>query len=270
MQKTSTLLLAVVGLCAPMNAQVPGKPNPAGAAPAAAAPAGIVLSRDWAGAVTMGAGGQAAKMDDLRFLLSDYGTPEADVAPHPNVVVYDGPPMDPSLGDNCRITYLMPLDQAEKLLMKDKGMASHAKAVAAGFPDGLQVHTYDIKFGHYNRLTIVTDSARPMPQVVSMQFKNERENWHPLFFKKIVRDWHTYDYINARNRAQPKINITQRVNDQRAKQHNIVINMAFGESPKDGKDWLQIAYRPSETSTWYLPEPMIKLILFSLSKQLGK
>jgi len=254
-----------------MNAQVPGKPNPAGGAkPAASAAAGIMLSRDWAGGVTMGAGGQTAKLDDLRFLLSDYGTPSDDVGPHPEAVVYDGPPMDPSLGDNCRITYLMPLDQAERLLMKDKGMASHAKAVAPGFPDGLQVHTYDIKFGHFNRLTIMTDMARPMPQVVSMQFKNERENWHALSFKRIERDWHTYDYINARNRAQPKINITQRVNDQRAKQHNIVINIAFGDSPKNGSEWIQVAYRPSETSVWYLPEPMIKLILYSLSKQLGR
>ncbi len=266
MKPTFSLACALLGLglfsSAPQQTQA--------APPAAAATGGIVLSRDWAGGVTMGSGGQTAKLDDLRFLLTNYGTADADVAPHPDVTVYDGPPMDPSLGESCHIPYLMPLDQAEKALLKGTGMASHGKAVAPGLPDGLLVHSYDVKFGHYNRLTILTDNAKPQPQVVGLQLKNERENWHPLHWKEIVRDWHTYDYINARNRGQPKIQINTRVDDKRAKGHYVVVNISFGGSPSTGSSWVQIAYRPSETTTWYIPEPMIKLILFTLSKQIGR
>ena len=124
-------------------------------------------------------GGQSGKIDDLVALLSGYGTPEADVAPHPDTVVYEGPVMDGP--GACRIMYLTPLVEAEKMLFtKGKGMASGGKAVAPGFPDGLFLHQYEVKVSFYNRLTIVTDCAKPQEQVVSMQLKNERENWHPM------------------------------------------------------------------------------------------
>ena len=35
-------------------------------------------------------------------------------------------------------------------------------------------------------------------------------------------------------------------------------------------NWWKIGYRPNETSTWYVPEPLIKLILYCISKQSRK
>ncbi len=220
--------------------------------------------------VTQGSGGQTNKMDDLRALLSGYGAPEADTGPHPEATAYEGPPMSPELGKHCRIPYLMPLDQAEKILFKSRSLVSGSKAVAPGFPDGLFLHNYDIKFGNYNRLTIMADSAKPQQQVVCLLFKNERENWHPIHFKEVPRNWHTYDYVNARNRGQPRIAIHTRVHDLRGKGRYIVVNTAFGVPPPSPPGWVRVAYRPTETSTWYLPEPMIKLILHSLSRQMGR
>src|SRR5260370_41874355 len=112
--------------------------------------------------------------------------------------------MDSGLSQNCRITYLMRLPQAEALLFKSRGIATVSRAVAPGFPDGLFLHTYDVKAGIYNRLSIVTDSRHPVQQVVTLELKAEGTNWYPPSppFKKIGRDWHTFDYVNAENRGQ--------------------------------------------------------------------
>jgi hypothetical protein len=232
---------------------------------------GISLAGSWDRATAESRGGQSGKIDDLVALLSSYGTPEADTAAHPDVVVYEGPVMDGP--GACRIMYLTPLVEAEKMLFtKGKGSISGSKAVAPGFPDGLFLHQYDVKVSFYNRLTIITDGAKPQEQVVSLQFKNERENWHPMNFKEVPRDWHTYDYVNTRNRGQPRIKIHTRVNDMRKPGHYIIVNIAFGDPVWPAMrvtppDWRQINYRPNETSTWYVPEPLIKLILYSTSKQ---
>ncbi len=246
----------------------PSAPASAPAVATAGSGAGISLAPHWDALTAQSRGGQSGKIDDLVFLLSAYGTPGADTAAHPEATVYEGPQMDGT--GTCKIAYLTPLEEAKKALFnRAPGPVSGSKAVAPGFPDGLFLYQFDIKCGVYNRLTIVTDSAKPQPQVVSLQFKNERQSWHPTHFKEVARDWHTYDYVNARNRGQPGIVIHTRVNDLRKPSHYIVANMAFGIPPQTG-GWVQVNSRPNETSTWFLPEPLIGLILFSATNQQAK
>ena len=116
------------------------------------------------------------KMKDLQYLLSTYGKADRDIDPHPDVTVYEGSPLDTSLGQNCRITYLMPLVQAERLLFKSRGIVTGGRAVAPGFPDGLFMQIYDVRAGIYNRLIILTDTAS---QVVSLEFKAEGVIFYP-------------------------------------------------------------------------------------------
>lgn len=140
--------------------------------------------------------------------------------------------MDGAPGDTCRIPYLMPLPQAEKLLFKSRGMTSAARAVAPGLPDGLVIHTYDVKAGIYHRLCIVTDGATPDPQVVCMVLKAEGVNYYPPKpYRKVEREWHTFDYVNAENRGQSDIHIDTRVWDARKDRHCIVINTTGRNGP---------------------------------------
>ncbi|MDR3403985.1 MAG: hypothetical protein P4L99_15925 [Chthoniobacter sp.] len=159
---------------------------------------GIALANDWTGHTTQGSGGQTMKMADLLALVSKYGKAEADLAVHPDITVYEGQVIGGGAGEKCRISYLMPLDRAEALLMKSKGLSTDSRAVAPGLPDGLFLHTYDVRAGIYNRLCIVTDSRKPVQQVVSVILKAEGVNWYPPSppFVKIKRDWHTFDYVN--------------------------------------------------------------------------
>jgi len=261
-------------------APMPGLPGtPANSVPSAAAststalvPGGIALVKDWAGRVTQAAGGHTMKLRDLQFLLANYATPEPDLGPHPEITIYEGQRMDGAPGENCRITYLMPLREAEKQLLSNRGIATASKAVAPGFPDGLMLHTYDVRAGIYNRLTLVTDTARPENRVVSLLLKAETAHWYPpVPFVKIQRDWHTFDYVNAENRGQSGAVIDTRVSRQKG---YIVVNTTGGFQPLEeivppGIVVKPARFSPKETTTWYLPEPLAKLILFCISQQIG-
>lgn len=253
----------------PSAPTVPAAANPNGGT------AGIALSEDWTGRLTQGSGGQTMKMKDLQALLAGFGSSERDIAAHPDVTIYDGQRMDGAPGDNCRVTYLMPLDRAEAALMRNRGISTVARAVAPGFPDGLFLHTYDVKAGIYNRLCLVTDNAKPQQQVVSLVLKSESSNWYPPApFRKLERDWHVFDYVGTENRGQPGITIDTRVNDVRGAGHFIVVNTTGGYRPElvlppPGILIKPARFSPKETTTWHVPEPLIKLILHCLSKQLG-
>ena len=251
------------------NAQT-APPNPAPAA-APGSLTGIVLAKEWSGHLTEGAGGQTMKMNDLQALLSAYGKADRDIDPHRDVTVYEGSPVDPALGQKCRITYLMPLAQAERLLFKSRGIVTGGRAVAPGFPDGLFMQVYEVRAGIYNRLIILTDLAQ---QVVSLEFKAEGVNYYPVSppFTKLERNWHTHDYMNTQNKGQPGLQIDTRVNDLRSSGGYIVVNMTGGSLLPHLVQPVVLKparFSPKETSTWYLPEPMISLILYTLSKQLG-
>jgi hypothetical protein len=254
------------------HTQPPG-PGAPGYANTAARSTGIVLSNQWTGHLTEAAGGQTLKMADLLALLSGYGTARNDTAPHPDVTVYNGPTMDSGGHQTCRITYLMPLSQAEALLFSNRQIPTVTPAVAPGFPDGLFIHTYEVSAGIYNTLCILTDHAQPEPQVVSVELKADAVNWYPPSppFRKIERDWDTYDYINTENKGQPSIKIDTRVDDFRANGHFIVANMTGGTRPAIWPWELRkpATAKPRQDSTWYVPEPLINLILYSLSQQLG-
>jgi hypothetical protein len=236
---------------------------------------GIVLSKGWQGHMAQAAGGQTMKLDDLRALLTRFGKAEADIAAHSDVTVYEGPRMDGEPG-SARITYLMPLSQAEALLFKSRGITTSSRAVAPGLPDGLLLRTYDVRAGIYNRLCIVADGAKPEPQVVSMVLKAEGKNWHPpVPFRKIERDWHTFDFVNTENRGSEGIKIDLRVNDARSSHGHIVVNTTGRNIPlpevlpPPGILYKPAKASPKETTTWLVPGPLIRLMLYCLENQLG-
>jgi|GEM_PF-2665145 len=226
--------------------------------------AGIALSKEWAGNVAQSAGGQSMKIDDIRKLLAGYGTAEADLASHPEVTIYEGPS---AAGGSCRIAYLMPLANAERLLGLRLGTGG--RAVVPGFPDGLFLKTYDVKLGIYNRLTLLLDSAN---QVVALQLKAENVNWYPPSppFSKQPGDWHVVDYLNVVNKGQPRLAIDTSVNDLRSKGGYLVINTTGGPRPADGIVLKPAANSPKQNATLYLPVPLVKLILFCVERQAAK
>ena len=215
-------------------------------------PRGIVLKQ--ATQLSQAHGGKSAMMEDLEFILSKYGQPENDVAAHPDVTIYQGPSPGGGVAGDCRITYLMPRDKAESLLFRNRGIVSRKTAVAPGFPPGLVIHTYDIRFRIYNRLYLVVDQA---DQVVTLEFKSENTfaPGNPPTWKLMERDFSTFDYINTENRGRRGIKIWTHVMRPPGASY-IVVNMA--------------ATQFNETTTWYVPDPLIRQILYHLGQDLRK
>ena len=227
-----------------------------------------MLGKETQDQLSESSGGQTGKIDDLEVLLKPYGKAQNDTGAHPEVTVYEGQTIDGAPTRACRIGYLAPLAEAEKVLFKSVGIVSRKDGVIPGFPKPLTLHTYDVKAGIYNRLTILTDKS-PKQQVVSLAFKSESINWHPPCppFVKPARDWHTYDYVGTANRGNPGIVIDARVKDMRASGHYIIANTSFHVAPLvETFDRI----RPNDTTTWYVPEPLINMILDRIAKQLRK
>ena len=65
--------------------------------------------------------------------------------------------------------------------------------------------------------------------------------------------------------------IDTRVNDARKVSHCVVVNATGGRQPDllspPGIVFKPARYSPKETMTWYVPEPLVKLILYCLSNQ---
>ena len=213
---------------------------------AAPAPNGIERGRD--NPLAQAEGGKSRVMEDLKSVLSDYGTAKEDTEPHPDAVIYKGPAWYDG-SPEISIPYLMPLDKALALLVKRPGPASRRPAVAPGFPPGMEVHEYDIRTGVYNRMFIIVDQAK---QVVALQAKAETKNDPtvptPAWKEARMPMSSTSDFI------EPKTGGAQaHVLDLRKKQKSIVIDLeAKGET------------------LLFLPEPMIRLCLFHIEKDLRK
>lgn len=252
----------------------PASPTPRSAATVPAPDSGdtgITLNKDWTGHQTESSGGQTRKLEDLRALISGYGEAEADLAEHPEVTVYEGPVFGGGQGQTCRITYLMPLNRAEQLLLGSTGISTISRAVAPGLPDGLFLHTYDARAGIYNHVCIVTDNHKPQQQVVCLLLKAEGVNWIPgLPWVQLNRDWDTFDYVNTQNRGRPGIIIDTRVLDQRQQGGYIVVNTTGAPNRHPPPLLAKPAkWSPKEDSTWYVPVPLVKLMLYCLSHTMG-
>lgn len=204
------------------------------------------------GRLDQGSGGQTMKMNDLQAVLAEYGRAAEDTGPNPGLIIYEGPRMDGTAG-NARVSYLMPLDQALGQLLRNPGIASTITAVAPGFPAGLEIKTYDIRFGAYNRLCLVVDRAKPIAQVVSLLLKSQSGAVPPPQPSvELFRDWHTTDYVNTVNRGRSGLKVRTWVSDQRTRGY-IVVHTTMNDA-----------------TTWFAPTPLVNLILHSLSKQLRR
>lgn len=214
--------------------------------PPKAGPRGIVRGR--ATALVQGQGGKSRVMRDLQSVLTNYGKPVEDTAPAPDAVVYKGPALKGGAGP-VTVTYLMPRDKALGLLVDRPGPASKRPAVAPGFPPGMVVHEYDIRFGVYNRLFVIVDQA---DQVVALQIKAENKN-NPatpqLGSKQEPMPMNsTSDFIEPRTGGA-----TAWVLDLRKEEKRIVIDLEWrGET------------------LLFLPQPMINLCLFHIDRDLRR
>ena len=205
-------------------------------------PQGLVLPPPTV--LEQGKGGFGIQIDELGQILKPYAVPENDLAAHPEMTIYSGP--SPSGGGDCTITYLMKRDKAVELLLGRAGLSLKLKAVAPGFPPGLSIYNYDRKFWDYDHLTLVVDAA---DQVVTLQFKSDTKAFGYLDGKWPYFNFRTLNFINLKVADGVRIQVRGR---------------------KDGNEPVVVNSdhrRLNETVTWFVPKPLVRLILFNVQEK---
>jgi len=247
-----------------LSPSVPAPSTPPPPPAATTAGQGLVLSTDWASHLSEANGGHSLELQDIKTLLSRYGHPEADLGNHPEVKVYPG------------IRYLMPVAEVEATLFKDaRRLSSPSKIACPGFPSGLFFISYDVKSGIYNRMYLVVDRAN---QVVSLELVAEDTLFVPPSppFRRFDGAWHVYDYVNDRIKGQPDIVIDTRVRDARSPDGYVVVNTTGGRWPDPIGDPGIIRkpppanVKPKQASTWFVPVPLVNLILYCAREAAGR
>lgn len=201
-------------------------------------------------------------MEDLNKLFGAVAKASANLSGDPSIEIYQGVP------------YLTPFQQALKSLGITSRPPSKVLIATPGFPrDSFYYYAVDGRFeGQYNRMYVVTDKA---DQVVSVQLVDESPRDETVPFPSDY-DWSTYNFVNARSKAMSKLKIGHRV---------------FG---KDRTQWKtetipshvkmfrvdSFLINPSDRSTqaadmkekvrWYVPRPLVELILFCANRGLAK
>lgn len=214
-------------------------------------PAGIVLKR--VTALSQAQGGKSIVMEELGKVLKDYGIAENDTKAHPDAIIYKGPQLTEGGSSNAVVKYLMPLNEAEGQLLPHTGIVSRRDAVVPGFPPGMRLHAYDIRYGVYNRMVIVTDQAA---QVVALQIKTEAKD-DPTIptepeWRKVLEPMNTSDFINTRTGD----GWFAGVKDLRKKEKRIIIDT----TARPGKGECVL----------FIPVPMINLCLYHIEQDFRK
>jgi hypothetical protein len=220
--------------------RVASDPNPTGAK-SEQSPQGLVLRQPTV--LDQGKGGFGIQIDELGEILKPYGEPENDLAAHPGLVIYSGPAPK---GGSCRITYLMKRAEAVEQLLGRTGLTMKLNPVLPGFPPGLSIYNYDRKFGDYDHMTLVVDDA---DQVVTLQFKSDSKAFGFLDGKWPIYNFKTLNYINLKAANGGRIQVRGRKN----REESVLVNI-------DHRSF-------RETVTWYVPKPLVRLILFNVREK---
>ncbi|MFM7181949.1 MAG: hypothetical protein ACKO2G_10865 [Verrucomicrobiales bacterium] len=186
--------------------------------------------------------GQLEFRKSLKRILTGYAEAKAERAENPKMVVYQGSMMD-NHATMTSISWLMPVEEAEKALFKKVPVARTSERVTSGFPNGLSLRIYDVRAGIYDSLTLVIDRA---DQVVALQLNAEKEHWAPR-----TKDWRSLgaypvaDFIHATRKDSATA-----IRDLRAINAGVVVNNATVGN--------------TGTATLYIPTPLIGCLLANL------
>lgn len=167
----------------------PGAPPPppvaSPPAPSIACTAKLKLASNWQ--LRLARGNLALK--DTARLLSRCGTPQIDLEGKP-ITIWN------------KVTYLMPIQEAKKLL--GLGLSTRSALTCAAFaPNSFFCHAFSGSFDEgFNRVFILTDFA---DQVVGIQWQDnvsQDKRWFP-YCDSYSQDWSQYNFVGDRRKGNP-------------------------------------------------------------------
>lgn len=218
--------------------------------------------------------GGSETLKDLGRLLARFAKAAPNISPEPTLTIFPG------------VTYLMPFEKARQALGLRGAVPSKTKVACPGFPkDSCFYVAFDGAFeGHYNRLYLVMDRA---DQVICIQLVDETPKNAGSYITR-DGDWRTYNFVNYRNKASPKLNIVHKVyyktprtegwnlidregwvstdqNKTRLYRIDSILVDADGDATR-GRGYSSHSSKHLEEIRWYIPMPLAELILQCISR----
>lgn len=217
---------------------------------------GIVLFAGWDKRVTGPARAQNHDMSDLRAILQAYGEPKDDLDLHPDVEVFPG------------IRYLAPLSEVVAKLSKQFGslmLGLEIPIATEGFPLGLNFKKYDKASGSKADFKHVYFLLDKKAQVVSIAFMKVHGPFvdvpEPPFVLIPGRRFRE-NLIDKKDGASGVW-----VRDARSRGKYVVVHsipgLSFsGYDSKGPGSAAALNDYSGKSYTWYVPQPIINLILY--------
>lgn len=237
----------------------PMKPAPVAAltpAPPPAEPSNkIVLGAKWSSPTQRG----EMTRKDLALLFGTLGSASENTAVDPSIMVYP------------EIPILTPLAVAKKTLKLEAVAASTTKITCAGLPvDSLSAHAFSGIFaGGYTRLYLITDLAE---QVVSVLLVDENSRQRSGDLTDSF-GYHTYNFINSRVKGNNELVVKHEIAKTGAPRGTVLVDSLLIDAndpedvqPRTGTSTRSKPRKPTtgrvmERSRWFVPQPMVNLIL---------
>jgi hypothetical protein len=195
--------------------------------------------------------GGSEAMHDLHELFAPHAKPSAEVNLPGELMLADG------------IPYLCPLRVAEARLNVTGKMSSRTLVATPGFPrDSIFHHSYDGQFeGHYNRMYILVDAA---DQLLSVALVDESPKHNPSM--RWQGHWFCYNFVNYRVKTISRLAIAHQLKEIRRDVFRVDSGLRDpGVKGHRGKE----SQHTLELSRWYVPRPLVQLILHCVSKASG-
>jgi hypothetical protein len=257
----------------PQNGFIPrSEPPPSTPAPPDNGSKGIMLEKGWDNPVQ----GGSRTMEDLGYAFAGAAEPNANLSPDSSIIIYPG------------ISYLMPANATWSALHLQNKPLSKNPIACPGLPRGsLWYYAVDGQFeGHYNRMYVVVDRG---DQVVSMQLVDEAPKTGPAFVPDRT-EFSTYNFINTRTKGKPDLRIEYHLSTlsgtgwvafragatggkqspQFGKAFRLDSTLISTDVPRSRTNHFGSGLRPLEDVRWYVPKPMIELILYCIEKSSHK
>lgn len=209
----------------------------------------IALSPLWDSKVQ----GGSETMQDLQRLFASHARPSAELNVEAELMMADG------------IRFLCPLRVAEQRLGVSGKISSKSVIACPGFPrSSISYHSYDGQFeGHYNRMYIVVDAA---DQLLSVELVDETPRQSAS--AQWDRTWFCYNFVNYRVKSAPRLEISHTIREFRRDMFRVDSALRDPGQRLNGR-W-QGQPRTVEVSRWYVPRPLVQLILYAVSKATGR
>ncbi|NBV86918.1 MAG: hypothetical protein EBS01_11825 [Verrucomicrobia bacterium] len=201
-----------------------------------------------------------ATMKELRALLNGFAQAAPNTAPAPDIEIYRG------------IKYLMPFNEARKLLGLSQDVNSKTLVACPGFPfHSLVAYSFHGSFdGGFDTVYIVTDGAM---QVVAVEFTKVSVEKTDIVAREFDKGWVTFDFINTRIKGQTdaavrhstvKIGKVLKIDSVfvNPTKSNKAQSSAYGAASYSYEYNVQFMH----PTRLYLPQPLAELILHRISK----